>query len=95
MAQDEDFYEVKRCKGHISNDTQKTTKKSTKPVPTSTAVKLSPKLVLNHNFFATLKTTETENTLLEQKALIKPGRPPPVVMTSTKNLIQFKSYLKD
>jgi hypothetical protein len=42
-AQDERFQEVKRCKRHTSNDTSQTAKKSTKPVPTSAAVKLPPK----------------------------------------------------
>jgi hypothetical protein len=39
MAQD-DFQEEKRCKRHISYDTLQTAKKSTKPVPTTAAVKL-------------------------------------------------------
>jgi hypothetical protein len=33
------------------------------------------------------ETTVTENTVLEQEAPRKPGRPPPIVMTSTTNLI--------
>jgi hypothetical protein len=43
-AQDDDFREAKRRKRHISNDTSQTAKKSTKPVPTSTAIKLPPKM---------------------------------------------------
>jgi hypothetical protein len=62
---------------------------------------MSPKAVLNRNFFAHLITidmdTETrgvENILPEQEAPRKPGRPPPV-MTSTLNLIRLQSDLKD
>jgi hypothetical protein len=58
VAQDDDFWEVKRCRRHISNETSQTTKKSPKPVPTSAAVKLPPKAVLTHNFFAPLRTTD-------------------------------------
>jgi hypothetical protein len=72
MAQVDDFLEVKRCKRHISNDTSQTAKTFTKPVPTSAAVKLPPKAVLTHNFFAPLRTTDmdtettgTENTTEE------------------------------
>jgi hypothetical protein len=64
------------------------------PVPTSTAVKLLPKAVLTHNFFASLRTTDmdteitgAENPLLKQEASRKLGRPPPILMTSTTNLI--------
>jgi hypothetical protein len=39
-SQDDVFQEVKRHKRHISNNTSQTAKKLTKPVPTSTAVKL-------------------------------------------------------
>jgi hypothetical protein len=39
-AQDDDFQEVKRLKKHVSNDTSKTAKKSTKPVPTSASLNL-------------------------------------------------------
>jgi hypothetical protein len=79
-AQDDDLQEVKRSKLHISNDTSQTAKKSTKPVPTSSAVKLLPKAVLTRNFFALLRTTfmdtETtgaENTLPEHEAPGKSG----------------------
>jgi hypothetical protein len=42
-----------------------------------------------------MEITEAENTLLEQKAPRKPGRPPIIVMTSNTNLIQLKSNLND
>jgi hypothetical protein len=75
MAQG-NFQEIKRCKRHISNNTLQTAKKSTKPVPTSAAVKLPPKSVLTCNVFASFRTTDmdretigAEITLLKQKAL--------------------------
>jgi hypothetical protein len=101
-AQDDDFQEIKRRKRHISNNALQTAKKLTKPVPTSAAVKMSPKALLICNFFAPLRTTdkdtvttEVEYTLPEQEAPRKPGRPPPTVMTSTTNLIQIQSNLND
>jgi hypothetical protein len=57
--------------------------------------------VLTPNFFAVLRTTdihtentEAENTLLEQEAHRNPGRPPPIVITSTTNLIRLQKDLK-
>jgi hypothetical protein len=102
MAQDDDSWEVKRRKRHISNDTSQTSKKLTKPVPTSAAVKLPPKAVLTHNFFAPLRTTDTdmetagaENAILEQEAPKRSGRPPLVVMNSTTNLIELQNDIKE
>jgi hypothetical protein len=76
-------------------------RKSTKPVPTSAAVELPPKEVLTRNFFAPLRTTDmdtnttgAEKTLPKQEAPRNPGRPPPIVMTSTTNLIRFQRDLK-
>jgi hypothetical protein len=74
MAQGEDFQEVKRRKRQISNNTLHAANKSTKTVPKSTVVKVSPKEVLTHNFIAPLSTdmdTETtgaENIIPEQEA---------------------------
>jgi hypothetical protein len=91
--QDDNFPEVKRWKRYISDDISQTAKKSTKQVPTSTAVKFRPKAVLTHNFFALVRTTEmdmettgAENALPEQEVHKNSGRPPSIVMTSTKNL---------
>jgi hypothetical protein len=102
MAQDDDFWALKRCKRHISNNTSQPAKRSTKPVPTSIDVKLPPKAVLTCNFFAPLRTTDmvtetsgAENGLPEQEAPRKSGRPPPTVMTSTRNLIRLQSDLKE
>jgi hypothetical protein len=81
-------------KRNISSDTSETAKKS--------ALKQPPKTVPTRNFFAPLKTngvnTETagaENTLQETEASRKSGRPPPLVMTSTTNLIQIQIHLKE
>jgi hypothetical protein len=41
------------------------------------------------------ETSEEEKTLLEQEVPRKPGRPPPIMMTSTTNLIRLQSDLKD
>jgi hypothetical protein len=85
-AQD-DLQEVKRRKRHIYNNASHAAKKSTKPFPTSTAVKMPPKAVLTRNFFAPLRpadmdteTTEGEKTLLGQKAPRKPSRSPPIMI---------------
>jgi hypothetical protein len=101
-TQDDDFREVKRLRRHISNNTAQIAKKLTKPVPTFAAVKLSPKAALTRKFFAPLRTTdldtettETENAVPEQEAPRKPGRPPPIVMASTANLIRLQSDLKN
>jgi hypothetical protein len=98
-AQDDDFPEVKR---HISNNTSQRDKKSIKPVPASGALKMPPKAVLTRKLLAPLRTTDmdkettgAENTLPEQEAPRKSGRPPPTVMTSTTKLIRLQSGLKD
>jgi hypothetical protein len=77
-----------------------TAKKSTKPVPKSAAVSLPQKAALTHNFFAPLRTTDmdtetpgAENTLLEQEAPRKLGRLPPIMMTSTTNIIQRRALV--
>jgi hypothetical protein len=77
-------------------------KKLTRPAPIFAAVKLSSKAVLTCNFFAPVRTmnmdtetTEEEKTLLAQEAPRKPGGLPPIMMTSTTNLIRLQSNLKD
>jgi hypothetical protein len=54
---------------------------------------MPPKALLTRYFFSPLRT-EAENTLLEQEASTEPGRPPPTVMTYTKNIIRLQSDLK-
>jgi hypothetical protein len=90
----DDFHEVKGRKRHVSNDISQTAKKSTVPAPKFAAGKLTTKTVITCNFFAPLRTndmdletTGAENTLLEKEAPRKPGKPPPIVMTPTTNLI--------
>jgi hypothetical protein len=102
VAQDDDFREENICMWHISNYTSQTTKKSTKLAPTSAGVKLPPKTVLTRNLFAPLRTsdmdTETigaENKLSKKQAPRKSGRPSPIMMTSTTNLIRLQSDLKE
>jgi hypothetical protein len=62
---------------------------------------MPPKGVLTYNFFAPLRTTDkdtettgAEKSLTEQEVPRKPRRPPPI-MTSTTDLIQLQSDLKD
>jgi hypothetical protein len=68
----------------------------------SAASKLPTEAVISLNFFALLRTnamdTEiagAENTLLKKEAPRKSGRPPPIVMTSTINLIRLQSDLNE
>jgi hypothetical protein len=42
-----------------------------------------------------METTGAEKNFPEQEAPRKSGRAPPVMMTSSTNLIQFRSYLKE
>jgi hypothetical protein len=76
--------------------------KSAKPVPTTAAIKLPPKAVITRNFFSPLittdmdtETTEAKITLPKQEAPRKTGRPPPIRMSYTTNLIRLQSDLKD
>jgi hypothetical protein len=99
-AQDDDFQEVK-ARMHISNNTTQRAKKSTK-IPISADVKLPLVVVLTRNFFAPLRTTDTdtetagaENTLPKQDSLRQPSRPPPIVMTSTTNRIRLETTSKE
>jgi hypothetical protein len=101
-AQDDDFREVKLRKTQISNDTSQTAKKSTKSVPKSVSCQAAFKVVLICNFLRlselltwTRETTAAENNVPEQEAPRKSGRPPPIVMTSTTNLILRQSDLKE
>jgi hypothetical protein len=76
MAQDDDFHEIEICRKHISNDTSQTAKKSTKTVPASAAVKMSPKAVLICNFFAPFRTTDMDMILLKQRTHYQSRRLP-------------------
>jgi hypothetical protein len=94
-AHDDDLQEIKRYKRHISNNTSPIAEKSITSDTNSAVGKLPTKTVITRNFFAPLRTndmdtesTETENTLPEE-APRKSDRPPPIVMTSTTNLIRL------
>jgi hypothetical protein len=63
MAQDDDFWEVKKRKRHNSDDTSQLAKNSTKTVPISAAFKLPPKELSTRNFFALLRTTCTDTEI--------------------------------
>jgi hypothetical protein len=73
-----------------------------KSVPIPTAVKQPPKAVPTHNFFAPLRindmdteTTGTENTLTGAGGSQKIKYAPPIVTTSTANLIRLQSDLTE
>jgi hypothetical protein len=68
----------------------------------SAAFKMAPRAVITRDFFAPLRTnsmdTETtgaENTLPEEEAPRKSGRPPPIVMPSSINVIKLLNDLKE
>jgi hypothetical protein len=73
-AQNGDFREVKTRKRSYSDDTSQAAKKSTISAPKSTAVKLPTKAVTTRNFFATLRTNNTETTGPENE--YRSRRPP-------------------
>jgi hypothetical protein len=73
-----------------------------KLIPLSTTVKQTPKALPIRKPFATLRTnamdmetTRTEKILPEQEALRQSGRPPPITITSTTNLIRLQIELKE
>jgi hypothetical protein len=100
-AQNDDFREVKTRNRRYSNENSQPRSRLLS-VPKSAAVRLPTKAVITRSFFAPLRikdmdteTTGAENTLPEQEAPRKLGRPAPVVMTSTTNLIRLQSDLKE
>jgi hypothetical protein len=93
--QDDGFQEVRRRKRQSTGETERMNKK---PVPAT----LAPKEVPTQNFFATLLTTnmETESSRAEVSseedvALQNTGRPPPIILTTTTNLIHLQRHLKN
>jgi hypothetical protein len=94
-AQDENFQEVRRRKRH------NTTSKKAVPTGTSAPVSTPPKEITTRNFFAPLRTAKmdtesagSEAPSSEATAPGKTGRPPPIILTSTVNLIQLQKQLK-
>jgi hypothetical protein len=92
---DDGFQEVRRRKRQSSGEAEHATKK---PVTTAPA---PPKEAPTRNFFAPLRTemdTETsqaEATTAAESAPQKTCRPPPIILTSTTNLIQLQKQLKN
>jgi hypothetical protein len=95
-TQEDGFKEVRRRKRHSTNEDAPTSKKTV-----SVAEVTTPKEVATRNFFAFMKTSmETENTGAEAASPEdtvsgKAGRPPPIIFTSTVNLIQLQKQLKN
>jgi hypothetical protein len=95
-TQEDGFKEVRRRKRHNTNESAPTSKKAA-----FSAVDTPPKEVATRNFFAPLRTsdmdtdsTNTEATPREAATPAKPGRPPPMVLTSAVNLILLQKQLK-
>jgi hypothetical protein len=91
----DDFQEVRRRKRRATNETTGTSKKATVQNKTSTALNIPlPKEVVTRNFFAPFRATDmdtdvsgTEANSNEEAVPGKTGRPPPIILTSTTNLI--------
>jgi hypothetical protein len=79
------------------------------PTPESRDARLRPKgEVPTKNFFAPLRTaemdvestlvegtSETPNSVTQQPSSSKPGRPPPIVLTTAINLMQLQKRIRD
>jgi hypothetical protein len=98
---EDDFQEVRRRKRRITDETTGTSKKATVQTKTSTALNILPKEVATRNFFTPLKAadmgtdaSDTEANSNEEAVPGKTGRPPPIILTSTTNLIQLQKQLK-
>jgi hypothetical protein len=92
----EEFREQRRRKRNPSEEQKKKPKPS--PSPRDPRIK-SQGQVLTKNFFAPLRTPgmDVEETTKpeEQQPSNKSGRPPPIVLTSTTNLMQLQRKVKD
>jgi hypothetical protein len=98
--QDDGFQEVRRRKRHNTQEAAKTPKKAaiqSTPQPEIT----SPKEVATRNFYAPMRTTEMDTDAANTEAspqeapAPKTGRPPPIILTSTNNLIHLQKQLKN
>jgi hypothetical protein len=94
---DDGFKEVRRRKRHSTNEAAPISKKLAAEAKSTTNPKVAPR-----KFFAPLRaaTRETdfsgaEATTLEEAVPGKAGRPPPIILTSTTNLIQLQRQLKN
>jgi hypothetical protein len=95
-TQEDGFKEARRRKRHNTNENAPTSKKAA-----FSAVDTPPKVVATRNYFAPLRasdmdtdSTNTEATPREAATPTKPGRPPPIVLTFTVNLILLQKQLK-
>jgi hypothetical protein len=96
-SQDDGFKEVRRRKRHSTNEAALTSKK-----PAAEAKNTPNKEVAMRNFFAPLRATNmdtdtsgAEATTVEEAVPGKAGRPPPIILTATTNLIQLQRQLKN
>jgi hypothetical protein len=99
-TQVEGFQEVWRRKRHSSKEAARTPKKilvTTAPA----AVNTTPKIVPTRNFFAPLRTatmdteaSDAEESTQEEATPGKTGRPSPIVITATVNLLQLQTLIK-
>jgi hypothetical protein len=106
--QPDEFREQRRRKRHPSTEDENKTPKTSKPTPGPRDPRVrSHEVVQLRNYFAPLRATEmevertpteetsnTENTeVQQQQSPSKSGRPPPIVLTSTTNLIQLQRQI--
>jgi hypothetical protein len=96
-SQDDGFKEVRGRKRQSTNEAAPTSKK-----PAAEATNTNKQEVPTRNFFAPLRSTTMETdssgaeaTALEEAVPGKAGRPPPIILTSTTNLIQLQRQLKN
>jgi hypothetical protein len=98
MAQDDDFQEVKRCKRHISNNTSQTAKSrlNLSHYPQlSCSLKKQCQLATSSHLSELLTQTlrlPAQRTLPVHTIPRKPGRPSPMIITSTTNLIRQHEF---
>jgi hypothetical protein len=93
-TQEDGFQEVRRKKRRTTHETAETSKKEAVQTITSIALNVRLKEVVTRNIFAPLRTVDmdtdasgTEATSNEEAVPSTTGRPPPVILTSTANLI--------
>jgi hypothetical protein len=102
-TEEEGFQEVRRRKRHGTNKSAKTTKKAAVQAKASPPItKPSATEVATRKFFAPLRAAQmdteapaTEGSTSEDTAARKPGRPPPIILTTPTNLIQLQKQLKN
>jgi hypothetical protein len=100
--EEEGFQEVRRRKRHSSHETAKTAKKAAVQAKTPPTVSSQPEEVITRNFFDPFRAAEmetnpsnTEGSPREDPAVVKAGRPPPIFLSSTVNLIDLQKELKN